>query len=99
MSEATGKLFEYLGSGRPIIALAENNEAARIVEQTGTGVCVPPRDVDAIVSQLRWAIDGELERSYAPRELDRYRYPGPAERMAEVAERAVSTRTAGYRMQ
>ena len=39
-SEATGKLFEYLASGRPIIALAEGNEAARIVRETGTGVAV-----------------------------------------------------------
>ena len=82
VSEATGKLFEYLGSGRPIIALAEGNEAARIVEETGTGVCVAPADVPAITAQLRRAIDGELERDYAPRDLDRYRYPAPAERMA-----------------
>ena len=37
-SEATGKLFEYLAAGRPLIALAADNEAARIVESTGTGV-------------------------------------------------------------
>ncbi|HWC26821.1 MAG TPA: glycosyltransferase, partial [Solirubrobacteraceae bacterium] len=39
-SEATGKLFEYLHAGRPILALAHGNEAQRIVESTGTGVCV-----------------------------------------------------------
>jgi glycosyltransferase involved in cell wall biosynthesis len=90
VSEATGKLFEYLASGRPIIALAENNEAARIIEQTGTGVCVPLQDVDAIAHELRRAIDGRLEQSYAPRELDRFSYPGPAERMAAVAARVVA---------
>ena len=30
-SVATGKIYEYLGSGRPIVALAQGNEAARIV--------------------------------------------------------------------
>lgn len=92
--EATGKLFEYLGAGRPILALAHGNEAARIVGETGTGVCVSPRDVDAIEGQLRRAIDGELGREYAPRDLDRYSYPGPAVAMAEVAQRAVAARAA-----
>jgi glycosyltransferase involved in cell wall biosynthesis len=87
ISEATMKLFEYLGAGRPILALAENNEAARIVTQTGTGVCVPPRDVRAIAAQLRGALEGRLKQSYAPHELEPYRYPGPAERMADVASR------------
>jgi glycosyltransferase involved in cell wall biosynthesis len=98
-SEATGKLFEYLGSGRPIVALAQGNEAARIVEQTGTGVCVSPRDVDAIVVALRRAIESELERGYSPRELQRYRYPGPAAQMADLAERVVSARSARHRVQ
>lgn len=93
VSEATGKLFEYLGAGRPIIALAHNNEAARIVEETGTGVCVPPNDVEAIVTQLRRAIDGELEKSYAPRGLERYSYPTPAQQFASLAERVLSKRS------
>ena len=92
--EATGKLFEYLGSGRPIIALAGDNEAARIVAETGTGVSVPPHDVDAIATQLRRALDGQLAAEYAARGLERYSYPGPARLMAQTVERAVSTRTA-----
>jgi glycosyltransferase involved in cell wall biosynthesis len=95
VSEATGKLFEYLGSRRPIIALAEHNEAARIVAETGTGVCVAPRDVPAIAEQLRLAVEGQLEQHYAPRAVDRYRYPAPAERIAALAARAVSARSAG----
>jgi glycosyltransferase involved in cell wall biosynthesis len=88
-SEATGKLFEYLVSGRPILALAEGNEAARIVQETNTGVTVPPDDVDAIVVALRAVASGKLARQYAPRNLEQYTYPGPAERMAEVIEEAV----------
>jgi glycosyltransferase involved in cell wall biosynthesis len=93
VSEATGKLFEYLGAGRPIIALAEANEAARIVAETGTGVCVPLRDVGAIAAALRSAVDGELERSYAPRGLARYTYPHPAEQMASLVAQVAGVRS------
>ena len=92
-SEATGKLFEYLGSGRPIIALAEDNEAARIVGETGTGVSVPPRDAAAIATQLRRAPStASSAASYAPRGLERYSYPGPARLMARSWSGRVSAR-------
>ena len=88
-SEATGKLFEYLASGRPILALAEGNEAARIVAETNTGRTVPPDDVDAIAAALRAVAAGELQRDYAPRGLERYTYPAPAEAMAALVEEAI----------
>ena len=91
-SEATGKLFEYLAAGRPIIALADGNEAARIVRETNTGVTVPPDDVAAIAEAIRRAASGDLARAYAPRGLDQYTYPGPAEKMAEVVEEAIQRR-------
>jgi glycosyltransferase involved in cell wall biosynthesis len=91
-SEATGKLFEYLGAGRPIIALAEGNEAARIVNETNSGITVPPNNVDAIAAALRRLATGDLAREHAPLRTERYAYPGPAERMAEVVERAIARR-------
>jgi glycosyltransferase involved in cell wall biosynthesis len=84
-------------SGRPIIALAAGNEAARIVSETGTGVAVPPDDVDAITAALERAINGELERSYRPHGLEPYRYPAPAQRMAEAIERAIAMRAGAGR--
>jgi glycosyltransferase involved in cell wall biosynthesis len=92
--EATGKLYEYLASGRPIIALAAGNEAARIVHETRTGVTVAPQDVESITAALASAIDGELERGYSPRGLEPYRYPTPAETMADAIERAIAIRHA-----
>lgn len=89
ISEATGKLFEYLFSGRPIVALAENNEAARIVRETNTGITVPPDDVGAIAAALRRVVSGELAQAYSPRNLDWYEYPRPAEQMAELIEEAI----------
>jgi len=91
-SEATGKLFEYMFSGRPVVALAEKSEAARIVRETNTGVTVPPDDVEAIAAALRRVVSGELAREYAPRNLDQYAYPGLAEQMAELIEEAIRRR-------
>ena len=92
VSQSTAKLYEYLAAGRPIIALAESNEAARIVRETNTGVTVPPGDVDAIAAALRSVVTGELVGGYAPRGVERYTYPAPAEAMAELVETAIRRR-------
>jgi glycosyltransferase involved in cell wall biosynthesis len=91
-SEATGKLFEYLHAGRPILALARDNEAQHIVEQTRTGLTVDPTDEAAIVAGLRRVADGTLGELYAPRELERFTYPGPAEEVAALVEEALARR-------
>lgn len=92
LSEATGKLYEYLAAGRPIIALAQRNEAARIVTETGTGVTVPPDDLEAISEAIAAAASGDLQERYEPHGLERYLYPGPAEAVAELVERAIARR-------
>jgi glycosyltransferase involved in cell wall biosynthesis len=81
--EATGKLYEYLAAERPILALAADNEAARIVRETGTGVAVDPGDPDAILDALRAAVRGELH--YAPKGLAQFRHPTPSRRIAAIA--------------
>jgi glycosyltransferase involved in cell wall biosynthesis len=81
--ELPGKLFEYLGSGRPILALAPaDGEAARVVQETGAGIVVDPFDVgcirEALTQFLEWMHNrpapppGSLEpftREYATRRL------------------------------
>lgn len=93
-SVVTGKLFEYLASGRPILALSDENEAARIVRATATGVVVSPYDSRAVATVLRRAVDGELERAFAPRDLDRYRHPAPAIAFERAIEDAIAARSA-----
>jgi glycosyltransferase involved in cell wall biosynthesis len=88
--ELPGKFFEYLGAQRPILALAHANEAARLVEETGTGRTVPPDDVGAIVVALGELARGELAAAYSPRDTDPYVYPAPAQRMAAEMERAIA---------
>ena len=47
-SVATLKLFDYIGAGVPILALAHDNAAAEIVESYGLGITAPPDDAPAI---------------------------------------------------
>jgi glycosyltransferase involved in cell wall biosynthesis len=90
--ELPGKVFEYMGARRPVLALAADNEAARVVEEAGIGWTVPPDDVDAIVAALRGMLRGELADAYAPRDLEQFVYPAPAEALAAEVERAVAAR-------
>jgi glycosyltransferase involved in cell wall biosynthesis len=82
------KLFEYLASGRPILALAEGTEAGRVAAELGAEV-VGADDVSAIRSALSRVAAGEL-RAPSPEAVRPYTYPVPAERMAEAVEGAVS---------
>lgn len=47
-SVITGKLFEYLCAGKPVLALTHNSACGRIIEETGVGWVVPPHDKPAI---------------------------------------------------
>ena len=93
-SQISGKVFEYLASGRPIIVIADENEAARIVAATGTGIVLAPTDVDGIVATLREAVTTGLARHYRPHGLDQYRFPAPAREFAQAVEAAIEHRAA-----
>jgi glycosyltransferase involved in cell wall biosynthesis len=97
VSLATGKLFEYLAAGRPIIALADGNEAARIVEETGTGLTMPIDDADGLAGAFEAALDGKLSERYAPHDLEPFVYPAPARELAELVEDALAQRTGAAR--
>lgn len=51
-SVATLKLFDYIGAGVPILALAADNAAAAIVTQYGLGLTAAPDDAAAIQRTL-----------------------------------------------
>lgn len=90
--ELPGKFFEYLGAGRPILALAAGNEAARMVDATGTGITVPPDDVEAVTAALGTLARRELGAAYRPSDTERYIYPAPAVEMEQEIERAIAAR-------
>ncbi len=56
----SGKIFEYLASERPILAVVPpGGAAAELIEQAGAGVIIAPDDVDGIARSL-----AELERQH-----------------------------------
>ena len=84
-----GKLFEYLATGRPILALTEESETAELVRASGVGVAVRPDDESAIAGGLLTVL------AFARRPLPsvpRTLWDGRvrARETAEILERAVA---------
>lgn len=52
----TGKLFEYLGSGAPVLALAPEGEAAELVRRTNAGCVVRGNAEEEVLTALRTAV-------------------------------------------
>ena len=83
-----GKLFEYLATGKPVLALSPpGGEVARLLEETGAGWCVDHTDQPAIQAMLERAHQARMA-GRIPVELDRaavqrYERPRLAERLAE----------------
>jgi glycosyltransferase involved in cell wall biosynthesis len=86
-----GKLYEYLDSGRPIVALLEaSDEAAALVERGG-GTVLPPGDREALAAwiEARYAAWREAGRapSRRPEWLDEHRRDRLAARLAGTLDR------------
>jgi glycosyltransferase involved in cell wall biosynthesis len=55
---ATGKIYEYLATGKPILAVAPpGGEIGQVLEETGAGWCAAPQDRAAIQAMLRRVIE------------------------------------------
>lgn len=85
------KVFEYLASGRPILALAEGTEAGTVVKETG-GEVVRADDPAAIADALANVARGRL--TPPPGEaVAAYTYPAPAKKLAAAIELAIAERS------
>ena len=88
----SGKVFEYLAAGRPILAVVPpDGAAADLIRETGAGVVAAPDDVDAIRSALVELHGRFADGSLAPVQLtenDEQRLSRRArvEEMAELIE-------------
>lgn len=87
-SVATGKLFEYLAAGRPILVIGEETEAARIVAEAGTGFAAPASDPRAIAEAVRRVVLEPL--GPAPQVARQYAYPALVDQLATVIERVAA---------
>ncbi len=54
----TGKLFEYIGARKPILALAPEGDAAELIRKFNLGFVVHPKDLPGIKETLLHLVDG-----------------------------------------
>ena len=86
----SGKVFEYVAVGRPILAaVPPDGAAAELIRETGAGIVAPPDDVDAIRAALttlhdRWRVDGLPDVELAGDWRDRLSRRTRVEEMAAV---------------
>jgi hypothetical protein len=87
-----GKTYEYLGSGRPILAAVPDGDARDLLAESGGAIICPPAGVDcmakAITSQLALRRSGGEPPRPRPDVVARYEYRALARRLAEVFDRA-----------
>lgn len=88
----SGKVFEYIAAGRPILALVPpDGAAADLIRETGAGVVVAPDDVDAIREALiamhgRFADGGLPSVELATRDEERLSRRARVEEMAALVQ-------------
>jgi glycosyltransferase involved in cell wall biosynthesis len=91
----SGKVFEYIAAGRPILAVVPpDGAAADLVRETGSGVVVAPDDVDGIRAALvelhaRFANGGLPSVELATRDEERLSRRARVEEMAALIEELV----------
>ena len=96
---SSGKIFEYLVAGRPILCVANrSNLASRLVEEFDAGVVVEPGDASAIEDAIcslhaRWA-EGSLAISPRVRDraLERFSRRSLTRKLDEVLTEAAARR-------
>lgn len=88
-SQMPGKVFEYLGARRPILALVNPaSMIAEIIRSTNTGAVFAPDDVDGIANYLEEQVDCLKENSrlrFEPDEelLGRYNWANTIQRIGQ----------------
>jgi glycosyltransferase involved in cell wall biosynthesis len=89
----SGKLFEYLASGRPLLCLAHpDNLASRIVREWDAGIVADPHDEVEIEQALlmlwrRWQENGLPDQQEVRRRtLERYSRRANAKQLAELLD-------------
>jgi glycosyltransferase involved in cell wall biosynthesis len=91
----SGKLFEYLASGRPVLSIARpDNLASQLVQAWNGGVVADPHDEEAIGQAIlalweRWADDGLPDQEVVRvKTLQHYSRRSTAQKLANVLDEA-----------
>ncbi|MCC6587738.1 MAG: glycosyltransferase [Bryobacterales bacterium] len=83
-----GKLFEYMATGKPILAISPpDGEVARIMAETRAGFCVDPSDKDALSRTLIHICSAPVEETVRNIDQDRvhsFERPRKADQLAQL---------------
>ncbi len=90
----TSKVFEYLATGRPILALAPEGVIAELIREAGTGVPIPPNSPEAVEAALldlyaRWR-EGRMPALVDPNFPNRFERRALTEQLAGLMDEAVA---------
>jgi glycosyltransferase involved in cell wall biosynthesis len=94
------KVFEYLNTGTPILALTyPDSDTGRLLNRLRAGIVVPPEDItrikEALENVLRHEADFRVPREVRLRKLEDYQLERVVARQATLLERAVSMHRQG----
>jgi glycosyltransferase involved in cell wall biosynthesis len=91
-----GKLYEYMGAGRPLLALVPPSEAADLVRELDWGEVAPPDDPEAIAAALLRLVQhheaGRLPDAYARRGRERFERRTQAEDLAALLDQIAAAK-------
>ncbi|MDQ7040773.1 MAG: glycosyltransferase family 4 protein [Rhodothermus sp.] len=95
----TSKLFEYIGTGKPILALMPDGEGRKILQAYGAAYLAPPHDVEAIARTMA-RLYADWKRAALPtgnarviRQFDRQKLTGKLATLLEVIRQKSCTNT------
>ncbi|MDZ7260787.1 MAG: glycosyltransferase family 4 protein, partial [candidate division KSB1 bacterium] len=91
----TGKLFEYLGARKPLLALAPEGEAAELIREVKAGVVAHPANVEEVKQALRYYYQNWKDHTLSSEEMDVDKIQAfdrreLARRLADILDRVVS---------
>ena len=84
-----GKTYEYLASGRPVLAAVPEGDARDILLAAGTAQICDPDDTHSMTEAIRELLHRDVEAQPRPKEIERFEYLGLASQASELAERVV----------
>ena len=86
---STGKLFDYLGVGKPILAVAPKGVASAMLREVGVSTVVSPNDHEGIINAINKVTASDLTALTPDRRVahELYSVKNKAQEMAEILER------------
>jgi glycosyltransferase involved in cell wall biosynthesis len=86
-----GKLYEYLGTGKPVLALAEAaSDAGRILSGSGAALVCPPDDVERIAAAILQLLEGRARLHADPAYVARFSWDRMAAEICGIFQRELS---------